>query len=333
MDITSPIELTQALNENLPPQRFFTSQFFGEQVHGTVGVMVDIVKGSTKIAPYGTRGTEATVASRDGYVSKTFNTYPINLKRPTTALDLLKRAPGESVTYIGQRNAESAAVELMAHDQAELANMVNRAIEKYAVDALIDGTLTINGESIDFGVQESHKVTKTGTARWGQSAADITGDIDAWATLIAQDSGLTGTDLVLGSEARNLFMKDANVQKILDIRNLSGSALNVDLMVGRGARYLGYLGGVRVWAYDEVWNNSGTVTPILGAKKAILISKDIRATVHYGAIDDVQGGRFAAKMFSKTWATEDPSVQWVAVKSAPLPVIEQADGYVVATVC
>ena len=101
MDITSPIELTQELNEHLPPSRFFTSQFFGEQVHGTVGVMVDIVKGSTKIAPYGHRGAEATTAYRDGYETKTFNTYPINLKRPTTAIDMLKRMPGEAVTFVG----------------------------------------------------------------------------------------------------------------------------------------------------------------------------------------------------------------------------------------
>ena len=28
MDIQNPVELTEALNEHLPPQRFFTSQFF-----------------------------------------------------------------------------------------------------------------------------------------------------------------------------------------------------------------------------------------------------------------------------------------------------------------
>jgi hypothetical protein len=333
MDITSPIELTQELNEHLPPSRFFTSQFFGEQVHGTVGVMVDIVKGSTKIAPYGHRGAEATTAYRDGYETKTFNTYPINLKRPTTAIDMLKRMPGEAVTFVGgARNAEAAAVAMMAHDQAELANMVNRAIEKYSIDALVNGTLTVAGETIDFGVKASHKATKTGTATWDGNAAKIVDDLEDWQALIAQDSGLTGTDLVLGKSARKAFLADSKVQKLLDIRNVNGLTAELNLMVGRGARYLGNLGGLRLWAYDEIYDNAGTPTAMVPDAKVILISKDIRATVHYGAIDDVQGGRFATKMFSKTWATEDPSVQWVAVKSAPLPVIEQADGYVVATV-
>ena len=332
MDITSPVELTRELNEHVPPSRFFTSQFFGEQVHGTLGVMVDIVKGTTKIAPYGHRGAEATTAYRDGYETKTFNTYPINLKRPTSSIDMLKRAPGEAVTYIGVRDAEAAAVAMMAHDQAELANMVQRSIEKYAIDALVNGTLTTAGETIDFGVKASHKVTKTGTAKWDGNAAKILDDLEDWQALISQDSGLTGSDLVLGKSARKAFMADANVKKDLDVRNLTGMNVEVNLMVNRGARYLGNIGGLRVWAYDEVYDNAGTPTAMVPDAKAILISKDIRATVHYGAIDDVQGGRFAAKLFSKTWATEDPSVQWVAVKSAPLPVIEQADGYVVATV-
>ena len=334
LDLTSPITLTQSLNENLPPKRFFTENFFGEQVHGTTGVAVDIVKGSTKIAPYGARGEAATIASRDGFVTKVFNTYSISLKRPTTAIDLFKRAPGESVTYVGQgRNAAVAAAELMGRDQAELANMVNRAIEKYAVDALIDGQLTILGESISFGVQSSHKPTLTSTTKWnGGTSKKPLENLEDYAALVAQDSGLTATDVVLGADAKKALFSDDDFLKVLDTRMLSAGQAALDLKVGRGARFLGVVGGLRLWAYDEVYNNNGTITPIMPAKKIIVISDAIRATVHYGLIDDVQGGKFAAKMFSKTWAQEDPSIQWVGVKSAPLPVVEQADGYVVATV-
>lgn len=332
LDLTSPVTLTKKLNEHLPPKRFFTETFFGEQVHGTVGVAVDIVKGSTKIAPYGARGEAATVATRDGFVTKTFNTYSISLKRPTTAIDMFKRAPGEAVTYVGERNAATAAAELMSRDQAELANMVNRAIEKYAIDALFNGSLTILGETISFGMQNSHNVDVSASKPWDGSSADIEGDVEGLATVVAQDSGLTITDMVLGSTARKAFMSNTKVLKNLDTRNLDAGNLKLDLMVNRGARFLGVYGGIRCWAYDEVWNNNGTITPMVPANKVILLSKDMRATVHYGLIDDVQGGKFAAKMFSKTWAQEDPSIQWVGVKSSPLPVIEQVDGYAIATV-
>lgn len=335
IDLTSPIYLTESLNEVLPPRRFFTENFFGEMVHGTTGVAVDIIKGSTKIAPYGARGEAASVVGRDGYQTKVFNTYSISLKRPTTAVEMFKRAPGENVMYVGEgRDASVAAAELMAHDQAELAAMVNRAIEKYAVDALIDGQLTILGETISFGTQATHKPSLNNTTKWnGGSGAKPLDNLETYAALVAQDSGLTATDVVLGSTAKAALFGNADFLKVLDTRMLNAGQANLDLKVGRGARFLGMVGGLRLWAYDEVYNNNGAITPIMPADKIIVISDAIRATVHYGLIDDVQGGKFATKMFSKTWEQQDPSIQWVGVKSAPLPVVEQCDGYVAATVC
>ena len=51
--------------------------------------------------------------------------------------------------------------------------------------------------------------------------------------------------------------------------------------VGNGARFLGNLGGLRIWRSDEVFaDNDGKVTPIVPANKVLVLSKDIRATVH-----------------------------------------------------
>lgn len=339
-DITTPVELTNALIENMPPSRFLTANFFGEQVHGTEMVGVDIVKGTRKIAPYVARNGESVASHRDEYTTRFFNTHSISLKRPTDAIDMFKRAPGEGIVYAGSaRNPAEAAAEILGRDQSELANMVLRTIEKYAADAFFDGNVTIkdvNGnelDEIDFGVKDTHYVTKTGTALWTGTAADICGDLEDLATLVARDSGLTATDAILGSKAAAALLKNEKVQKLLDIRSINAGILNVDLVVGNGARFLGNLGGLRIWRSDEVFaDNDGKVTPIVPANKVLVLSKDIRATVHYGLVNDVQGGKFAAKMFSKTWEQDDPSVNWLCVKSSPLPVIEQADGFAVATV-
>lgn len=339
-EITTPVELTQALIENMPTARFLTANFFGEQVHGTEMVGVDIVKGTRKIAPFVARNGESVTSHRDDYTTKFFNTHSISLKRPTDAIDMFKRAPGEGIVYVGSaRNPAEAAAEILGRDQAELANMVLRTIEKYASDAFFDGKVTINDangnelDEIDFGVKASHYITKSGTALWTASAADIAGDLEDMATLIAQDSGLTATDAILGGKASRALLKNEKVQSLLDVRNLNSGALTLDLTVGNGARFLGYLGGLRIWRYDETFaDNTGAISPIVPANKVLVLSKDIRATVHYGLINDVQGGKFASKMFSKTWEQDDPSVNWLCVKSSPLPVIEQADGFAVATV-
>ena len=71
-DITSPVELTNALLQNMPVKRFFTERFFGEQVHGTETIGVDIVKGTQKIAPYISKLAEASTSLRDNFVTKFF---------------------------------------------------------------------------------------------------------------------------------------------------------------------------------------------------------------------------------------------------------------------
>lgn len=339
-DITSPVELTNALLQNMPVKRFFTERFFGEEIHGTETIGVDIVKGTQKIAPFVGKLSEASTSLRDNFTTKFFPTYNIALKRPTNAVDMFKRAAGGDITFVGGSSDPSErATALLQRDQAELANMVNRTIEKYAADALLNGEVAIKDDAgntldtISFGRSESHMLS-TGdiTAVWNNGSAKIVDDIDNMAALVAQDAGITATDVVLGSAAAQAFLADSKVAKVLDTRNLNSGVVDLNLKVTGGARFLGFLGGLRVWRYDEVYNNAGTVTPIMPAKKVLVIGESIRATVHYGLINDVKGGKFATKMFSKTWEQEDPSIQWLLVRSAPLPVVEQADGVVCATV-
>ena len=339
IDITSPVELTNALLQNMPVKRFFTEKFFGEEVHGTETIGVDIVKGTQKLAPYIGKLSEADTSIRDNFTTKHFPTYNIALKRPTNAIDMFKRAPGGNITYVGGPSDPSErAVALLQRDQAELANMVNRTIEKYAADALLNGEVVIKDatgttlDTISFGRSASHTVSVGSITAWDNGSAKIVKNIDDWAGLVAQDAGITATDIILGSDAANVFLEDSKVAKVLDTRNLNSGVVDLNLKANGGARFLGYIGGLRVWRYDEVWNNNGVITPIMPAKKVLVIGDAIRATVHYGLINDVKGGQFATKMFSKTWEQDDPSIQWLLVRSAPLPVVEQADGVVCATV-
>lgn len=339
-DITSPVELTRALLQNMPVKRFFTERFFAEEIHGTEKVDIDIVKGTQKIAPYVGKLAEASTSLRGNFVTKSFPTHNIAIKRPTNAVDMFKRQPGGDVMYIdGPSNPSERAAALLARDQAELANMVQRTIEKYAADALLDGEIAIkdeNGNTLDtinFGRDASHTLSTSDiTAVWNNGSAKIVKDLNDMAALVARDAGITATDAVLGADAADAFMEDSKVQKILDIRNVDSGTVKLDLKANGGYRFLGYIGGLRIWRYDEVWNNNGTITPIMPAKKVLVLGDSLRATVHYGLINDVKGGQFATKMFSKTWEQDDPSIQWLLVRSAPLPVVEQADGVVCATV-
>lgn len=341
-DILDPKELTAALIEDLPSARFLSSRFFGEKVHGTQTIAVDILKGSRKIAPFVSRGAAATTSSRTDYETKFFETFNISVKRPTDAVQMFKRNEGEQVIYVGGASSPAErAAHLLARDQRELAETVQRTIEKYAADALVNGKVQLKnasganvGSEIDFGLKDAHKLncaaaTATASGSTTYSRLDV---IEEGCGLINQDSGLNGTDLVMGKQFARNFRADTKVQKEIDIRNLAGASMIEDLKVSNGARFLGYMGNIRLWAYDEVYmTDAGVITPIIPTNKALLLSADMRATIHYGLINDVKGGQFATKMFSKTWEIDDPSENILCVKSAPLPVIEQADGYCVLT--
>lgn len=328
-DLLDPKELTAALIENLPSGRFLSTRFFGEEIHGTQTIAVDILKGTRKIAPYVARGAAATASARGEYTTKFFETFNISLKRATDAVAMFKRNEGEQIIYVGGPSspAERAAY-LLGRDQRELAEQVQRTIEKYAADALVNGKIQLKnatggnvGAEIDFGLKDTHNIYSV--------KSDFVTKVEDGSSIINADSGLVATDLVMGKAFGRDFRADTKVQKLLDVRNYVGGNLAEDLKISNGARFLGYFGNIRIWAYDEIYDTADGRAPIIPDNKALLLSDQMRATIHYGLINDVQGGRFASKMFSKTFEIDDPSEQVLVVKSAPLPVVEQADGYAV----
>lgn len=330
IDFTNPQELTRALIENLPAGRFLSTNFFGEEIHGTEAIAIDVLKGTRTLAPFKARGSAAEVDNGKDFETKLYNTVMIALKRPTTASQLLRRNAGEQVFYVGGPStpAERAAARL-AYDQAELANKVLRTIEKFCADALVNDSFVPGGSlsSLDFGRSATHD--------YDVSDKGYIYDLEKAADLIALDSGLTATDVIMGSDYADGFLADTKVQKVLDSKNINPGIIAPNFKIGNGGRLVGTFGGLRIWRYDEsfatVSDETTTVSKMIPADKCLVISDLIRATVHYGIIDDVKGGMFASKMFSKTWEQDDPSVQYVAVKSAPLPVVHQPDGAVVIT--
>lgn len=95
IDITNAAELTKQVNNNLPAKRFLSS-FFKVLTHNTKDVMIDFVEGSQTLAPFIRDGEASTISNRGVFSSRSIHCYDISLKRITTALDCLKRLPGEA---------------------------------------------------------------------------------------------------------------------------------------------------------------------------------------------------------------------------------------------
>ena len=334
IDVTDAKELTLAINNSLEPNRFLAS-FFKTLTHNTKDVMIDFVEGSQKLAPFIRDGQESTTTNRDGFSTRSVHCYDISLKRRTTAFDALKRAPGEIPVAVSAMSPNERAAMLAARDMAELQARIRRSVEKLISDEMFTGVATIKDadgktiDSIDLGLGASHKLTKT----WGSDYKAIASDIEDAATVIAKDSGLTASDVILGSTAAKKVFENAQFMKQLDTRNLAQVAATVDLRVNRGARLVGMVGGLRLWRYDEIYlDAAGEKQSIIPANGVVVLADQLQATLHYGVAGDIENGFFEGEFAASTWFEKDPPVQWLRVRSAPLPVIEQIAGIATITV-
>lgn len=336
IDITDAKELTLAINKNVAPGRFLTS-FFKKLTHNTKDVLIDFVEGSQTLAPYIRDGQESTISNRGGYLTRSVHCYDISLKRKTNAFDALKRLPGEAVAVANAKNPSERCAELAARDMSELQGKVYRTIEKKISDALFTGSLDITDaagnviETVNLGMKDSHKLSKA----WSSNGyKKIGSDIDAAAVLVARDSGLTATDVIFDSESYATASENDAFIKELDTRFVNNGALNNTVeRNGLGARFMGMYKGMRVWRYDEVFKAAdGNVYGIIPQNKVVVLSADLQATLHFGIAGDVEHGFFEGEFMADTWYEKDPSCQWIRVRSAPLPIIEQIDGVAVITV-
>ncbi len=334
-----PRSMTQALLESFPARRFLTSTFFGEVVHDTPAFQIDIFKGSRRLSPFVHPKMAGKVVDREKFRTFEFRPPYLKPKRETNVDHILARQPGETV-YVGPGGnspAERAAVQL-GKDMAELDEMNLRRIEAMAAEALTLGQVTVKGDGVDtvvnFDFDATHTPTLTGADLWTASTSDPLGDFTDWVSLIGKDSGLTATDAILGAGAAAALLNNVNFKSQLDIRNLEIGAINPrDL--GEGVRYLGRITaiGLDLWTYDEWYvNDAGNTVPMIPTNRVVVLSRNMRADVHYGVIQDLDAGNFAARAFVKSWTEEDPSARFLLVQSAPLPVPHQINAIVTAVV-
>jgi hypothetical protein len=348
IDIFDTRTMLDVVDQMKRPSTFLRDTFFQRSTQfDTASVDVDIVKGKRRLAPLVNPLAEGRVVERTGFTTNTLKPGYVKPKFVTTAGDLLKRSPGE-VLYAGGRTPEMRAQEQLAKDLGELYDMVTRREEWMAAQALTTGevVMTIKGETadqtvtVDFQMDSNHKVTLTGTDLWSDAGSDPLGDLATWARKCRQDSGLSPTDVLMGSDAAEAFIKNTAVDKELNNRRID-TGMIVPENLPNGVAYLGRIDrpgvSVDLWTYDEwfVDEETGLEGAAIPANKVIMGSRRAQNSKLWGAIQDMdafESGLVAANRFPKSWTTKDPSVRWLMMQSAPLMALNQPDAFVIATV-
>jgi len=334
VDIFHWRSLTQAITQIKPVSRLLRDKVFKRtEHHASEDIDIDLIVGGQKIAPFVTPVEEGAVVAKLGQTTRTIKAPRIRLKNPLHAKDLLTtRAAGGQLYVASVQELEDYQRRKVALEQQELKNMTGRTEEWMCAQALT-GTLSVAQDNlafeIDYGIPDDNQVTLEGDDLW--SAADTgtpVDDIRTWKRLIEQALGYNADVAFIGSEAADAFLANSQVQTLLDNRRISIGQLSVDQPT-----FLGTIAGVDIYEYNGGYDAAGTFTPFIAVDQFVLVATEARFTVHYGLIIDLDAGaQVIGPFFSKSWTTKDPSARWILAESRPLPVPEEPEAVVIATV-
>ena len=201
---------------------------------------------------------------------------------------------------------------------------------KMAADALLYGAVTLESDSyptavVDFGRDAGHSVTLAGGALWGAAGVEPIDDLEGWInTTHAAKFGGPVSKMIMGTRAWAVFSQNERVKELLktDLRNTSGTSLNLGLGDGSNVQYKGNISqNLEIWVYSDYYELAdGTTVPLMDSRDVLLIGSNVRGVQCFGAILDKKAGWSPLPIFPTMWDENDPSATILMTQSAPLPV-------------
>lgn len=328
------LTLMQAMEPLDRPSAFVRDTFFGNRVFSEDSrIVIDEYLLDRSMAGFvsfsiAAEGRKPVVSKSSDFVA------PPVVER--TGLDPTKaraRRPGEPFSgglTAAQRFELAVLDELQRQDYR-----ITRLEEWMACQVLITGKVERVGEgvtvSVDFARDAALRpTTLSGSARWGQSAADPLGNIETWAGVVAAKSGSTVTNVLLGTEAATLFKKNADVKALLDNRRQADGVMQLGPQAvggqGREVAQLGVIDNITYWVHAGLWNDGTNDQPFF-PRRGIALVGDIAGTLAYAACPTKGEGEgpggvtlVAADRVPQMFSTDMPIVENVVTRSAPLPI-------------
>jgi hypothetical protein len=287
----------------------------------------DTVDESRRLAPFVAPNVNGKTMTAEGFNTRRFKPAYIKPKDAVDPSRVIKRRAGEAIG--GSLSPEQRRGAVITDILRVQRDMIMRRWEWMAKCAVVDGSVTVSGESypaqtIAFGRDPSQTVTLSGGTLW--SAAGTSHPLTNLQTWYTQTQRLSSTpvrDLVFGTSAWDAFVGHAEVQDKLESRRGSEMALETSTGLGTSdvAQYKGMLpGGPRLWVYsDQYKDDSGAAVDMLDPTYVVGVGQ-VEGVRAFGAILDARAGYRALEMFPKMWISDDPSVEQIMTQSAPLMI-------------
>lgn len=249
-------------------------------------VAIDIERYGEDVAIAIKKCTGPNLNDFDLFTSKEFEPPAFGEAFPLDVCDLVQRMAGVDPYTDAYNEYGAAIVAKMAKGFKLIDDKISRSVELQAAQIMQTGIVTLTDGTgatvytLDFKPKATHFPT-VGTAWATIATADPLGDIEALAKVIRADGKVNPDRLIMGDTALRNFMRNADVQAVLDNRRME-VGLIAPGMEDSGATFYGHVWAgtykFEIWAYPGTYTDpqTGNSTQYVEADKVIVTSTKTR---------------------------------------------------------
>jgi hypothetical protein len=341
--------LLMAVEQLTPPTTFLRDRYFptnaATDVFATNDVLVEYRDGSRRVAPFVAPRKGGVNILRNGYEVQRFEPPCVAPRRMLTIDDLNKRGFGEAL--LSNLTPELRQRALILRDAQELSDMITRREEAMAAEVMQTNGCVMKHIADDVDTADTKHISfengdstwqYSPSGKWAKDYAGVTADLGAMARLLTK-RGLAAADLVVGADAADAIMANAEIQKLLDNKNYEIGRIAPSLL-GNGAAHIATLNVkgrlINVICYDEQYTEGSETKNYIDPKNVILTAPGAGRTL-YGAVSQVEqsDGQFhtyTGKRIPKYLSNADGNSRSLTLTARPLLIPNNKNPFIVAKV-
>ncbi|MHC1683690.1 MAG: major capsid protein [Clostridiaceae bacterium] len=339
-ETTTMLEAIKLVRE---PHSFIRDTFFpNAQFFPTEKVLVDIVKGGEKMAPFVAPRINGTIDERQGYSTNELTTPRIAPKRILTGEDLAKRQPGDNIYTV--KSPQEIAAQMLMQDLIDLDKQIIRSEEWLSTKVMLGSSFDIDlvdekgSKSGTFNVNYgfTNKVTLAAGAKWSTVTNKPIENIETWIEeKIMPKSNATPNIVVMDPNAAKAFMSTDEVKEIITLRARAGYRQEPTYK-GKGVTFLGIFTkyNLEFYAYSCLVKTEETSAQLLPSG-TVIVAESGQGFQAYGAVTQKEKGtwiKYMEKRVPKYVVSDENETDTIKLTARPLPYQKDIDSYVVATV-
>lgn len=344
--------LLAAVEQLTPPVTFLRDRYFptnnATDIFSTTDVLVEYRDGSRMIAPFVAPRKGGVTMLRRGYTVSRMEPPFIAPRRMLTIDDLTKRGFGEAL--MSNLTPEQRQRTIVLNDAQELSDMIARREEAMAAEVMqtnacvmkhiADDEDVTDDKEIKFYTEGSNPASYTPSANWTSTATNIIADLAAMARMLTSN-GLAASELVCGTDAADAILGNAEIQKLLDIRNYDVGRIDPSTLPS-GVSHIATLNVkgrlINVLCYEEEYTDyvDGTTKPYIDPKNVILTAPAAGRTA-YGAVSQVEQSdglfhTYTGRRIPKYLSNAEGNTRTLTMTSCPILMPRNKNPFIVAKV-